>query len=37
MSSHADGRNGDGAVRPRSALLSVVTPAYNEAEGLPNL
>ena len=27
----------DRAVRPRPALLSVVTPAYNEAEGLPKL
>ena len=32
-----EGRDGDRAVRPRPALLSVVTPVYNEAEGLPKL
>ena len=35
VNSDAEGR--DGAVRPRPALLSVVAPAYNEAEGLPRL
>ena len=39
MNLDAEGRDGDrdGIVRPRPALLSVVTPAYNEAEGLPKL
>ncbi len=37
LSSDAGGRDGDGAVRPRPALLSVVIPAYNEAERLPKL
>jgi polyisoprenyl-phosphate glycosyltransferase len=37
MTSEADTAVASGARRPRPALLSVVTPAFNEADGLPQL